>query len=177
MISVAIPSREWTSLWPKYGHRGLVYLRTVCVCQIQNVYITDIIFLINTAGIQTYFFCIDYCNIYRIGISSACTVLLACNDPSHIEFAKTLPSAWNKVMTEGSHTFTSSIKDLTCNEIITETVRSRTRRNSITCTDTLNTYFWICKIIDESNVLTTRNYTFKLKNQPINISQKGFKNK
>lgn len=56
---------------------------------------------------------LDHCYHYLIGISSACTVLFASNNPSHIEFTKAFPRAWNMEMTDGSQTFTSSVKDLT----------------------------------------------------------------
>lgn len=36
------------------------------------------------------------------------------NNSSHTEFTYTLPNDWNNVSTDGSHTLTSSVSDLTC---------------------------------------------------------------
>ena len=40
--------------------------------------------------------------------------VLDCNSSSQTELAKVLPKDWNKLITEGSHTLTSSVRDLTC---------------------------------------------------------------
>lgn len=48
------------------------------------------------------------------GALSAFRLCAEGNSSSQIELAYELPNDWNKFMTEGSHTFTSSVSDLTC---------------------------------------------------------------
>ena len=52
---------------------------------------------------------------YLVGSRSTLNPLFNCNCSSHTELAKVLPKDWNKLITEGSHTLTSSVSDLTCN--------------------------------------------------------------
>lgn len=53
--------------------------------------------------------------LYPAGTRSSWKALLDCNSSSHTELAKVLPRDWNKLITEGSHTLTSSVRDRTCN--------------------------------------------------------------
>ena len=54
--------------------------------------------------------------IYPVGTRSTWKAFLDCNSSSQTELAKVLPRDWNRVNTEGSHTLTSSVSDLTCNQ-------------------------------------------------------------
>lgn len=54
--------------------------------------------------------------LYPGGTRSTWKALLDCNNSSHTELAKVFPRDWNKLMTEGSHTLTSNVRDLTCNK-------------------------------------------------------------
>jgi len=54
--------------------------------------------------------------LYPVGTRSTWMALLDCNNSSQTELAKVFPRDWNKLMTEGSHTLTSKVRDLTCNE-------------------------------------------------------------
>lgn len=52
---------------------------------------------------------------YPVETRSIWKAFLDCNSSSQTELAKVLPRDWNKLITEGSHTLTSSVRDLTCN--------------------------------------------------------------
>lgn len=51
--------------------------------------------------------------IYPAVTRSTWKALLDCSISSQTEFAKVFPRDWNKLITEGSHTLTSNVRDLT----------------------------------------------------------------
>jgi len=55
--------------------------------------------------------------LYPVGTRSTWKALLDCKSSSQTELAKVFPRDWNKVMTEGSHTLTSNVRERTCNRI------------------------------------------------------------
>lgn len=113
------PLHGWISPWLKWDQHDLAcWCRAVAVYQIctsfslkQPIYIRKL--KVNFKGEM----------IEGVTYLAAHTLTwkapLACSDSSQTEFAKVFPNDWNKAITEGSHTLTSSVSDLTCKETTT----------------------------------------------------------
>jgi len=55
--------------------------------------------------------------IYPVGTRSTWKALLDCKSSSQTELANVFPRDWNKVITEGSHTLTSNVRERTYNRM------------------------------------------------------------
>lgn len=114
------PLHRWTSPSPRLDLKDWVWSSLEAVpCWTRITFTDHIEWDIRILQSQTSHATTENLNIFHqynfLYPAGTWKALLDCNNSSHTQLAKAFPSAWNKLITEGSHTLTSSVSDLTCN--------------------------------------------------------------